>query len=73
MGRLLRLPITHVAGNIFDNPEFIKHINYGSIGDKQMRPKREIHEKRNGEYSYQIRILEIQTNKSVYETLTDTY
>ena len=42
----------------------------GSIGDEPMRQKRKTNQKRNGEYSYQIRILEEQTHKSVYETVS---
>ena len=32
--------------------------------------KKSTHEKRNGQYSYQIRIIEEKTNKSVYETVS---
>lgn len=50
--------------------QYAEDLINGSIGDEPMRPKRKIHEKRNGEYSYQIRILEEKTNKSVYETVS---
>lgn len=50
--------------------QYAEDLINGSIGDEPMRLKRKIHEKRNGEYSYQIRILEEKTNKSVYETVS---
>ena len=50
--------------------QYAEDLINGSIGDEPMRRRRKTHEKRNGEYSYLIRILEEQTKKSVYETVS---
>ena len=50
--------------------QYAEDLINGSIGNEPMRRKRQTHEKINGEYSYQIRILNEQTKESVYETVS---
>jgi hypothetical protein len=51
--------------------DYADDLIYGSIeGGPFTIKRRKKHEKRNGEYSYKISILNEQTHKSVYETVS---